>query len=51
MPDSQRPLRVAIIGTARRSDYLYGPLIKALPDLVELVSRLGPQQRLCTPFG
>ena len=41
MPNSQRPLRVAIIGTARRSDYLYGPLIKALPDLVELVSVWG----------
>jgi predicted dehydrogenase len=33
-------MRVAIIGTARRSDYLYGPLLKALPD-VELVSVWG----------
>ncbi len=38
---SKPPLRVAIIGTARRSDYLYGPLIKALPDQVELVSVWG----------
>ncbi|HEY9077042.1 MAG TPA: Gfo/Idh/MocA family oxidoreductase [Anaerolineaceae bacterium] len=35
------PLRVAIIGTSRRSDYLYGPLIKALPEDVELVSVWG----------
>lgn len=35
------PLRVAIIGTARRSDYLYGPIIKALPEQVELVSIWG----------
>jgi len=27
------PLRVAIIGTAKRSDYLYGPLLKALPGV------------------
>ncbi len=36
-----QPLRVAIIGTAARSDYLYGPLIKALPNEVELVSVWG----------
>ena len=35
------PLRIAIIGTAKRSDYLYGPLIKALPEEVELVSVWG----------
>lgn len=38
---SNRPLRVAIIGTSRRSDYLYGPLIKALSKDVELVSVWG----------
>ena len=38
---NRRPLRVAIIGTAKRSDYLYGPLIKALTDEVELVSVWG----------
>lgn len=37
----KNPLRAAIIGTAKRSDYLYGPLIKALPDDVELVSVWG----------
>jgi predicted dehydrogenase len=35
------PLRVAIIGTAKRSDYLYGPLINALPDEVVLVAVWG----------
>src|SRR5690606_7212172 len=35
------PLRVAIIGTARRSDYLYGPIVAALPDKVELVAVWG----------
>lgn len=34
------PLRVAIIGTAKRSNYLYGPLLKALPG-VELVAVWG----------
>jgi predicted dehydrogenase len=38
---NKRILRVAIIGTAKRSDYLYGPLIKALPNEVELVSVWG----------
>jgi predicted dehydrogenase len=40
-PSDQRPLRVAIIGTARRSDYLYGPLIKAMPQDVTLVAVWG----------
>jgi len=35
------PLRVAIIGTAKRSDCLYGPIIKALSDEAELVSVWG----------
>src|SRR5512145_836432 len=38
---NNRPLRVAIIGTSKRSDYLYGPLIKALSKDVELVSVWG----------
>jgi predicted dehydrogenase len=40
-PTPNQPLRVAIIGTARRSDYLYGPLIKAMPGDVTLVSVWG----------
>lgn len=38
MPD---PIRLAIIGTARRSDYLYGPIVAALPDQVELAAVWG----------
>ena len=34
MQSSKQPLRVAIIRTARRSVYLYGPLIRALIDSV-----------------
>jgi predicted dehydrogenase len=37
----KNPLRVAIIGTAKRSNYLYGPIIKALSDEAELVSVWG----------
>ena len=52
---NQRPMRVAIIGTAKRSDYLYGPLIKALPAEVELVSVWGrhtdPVERLGKSLG
>ena len=38
---TSQPLRVAIIGTAKRSSYLYGPIVKALADDVELVSIWG----------
>ncbi len=34
-------LRVAIIGTSKRSDYLYGPLLSALSDQAVLVSVWG----------
>lgn len=48
------PLRVAIIGTAKRSNYLYGPLLKALPG-VELVAVWGrseaPAQQLGASLG
>ena len=37
----KQPLRVAIIGTAKRSEYLYGPLIQALPEEVKLVGVWG----------
>lgn len=36
----QPPLRVALIGTAKRSEHLYGPLLHALPD-VDLVAVWG----------
>ncbi len=35
------PVRVAIIGTARRSAYLYGPILAALPAQVQLVAVWG----------
>jgi predicted dehydrogenase len=38
---AEQPIRVAIVGTARRSAYLYGPLLKALPGQVDLVSVWG----------
>jgi predicted dehydrogenase len=38
---TSQPIRVAIIGTAKRSSYLYGPLLKALPEEVELVAVWG----------
>lgn len=41
MATENAPLRVAIIGTAARSDYLYGPLLRALPEEVELVGVWG----------
>ena len=37
----KEPIRVAIVGTASRSSYLYGPILKALPQEVELVSVWG----------
>jgi predicted dehydrogenase len=41
MTSPKTPIRVAIIGTGRRSDYLYGPIIQALPQDVELVAVWG----------
>ncbi|NLF01639.1 MAG: gfo/Idh/MocA family oxidoreductase, partial [Anaerolineales bacterium] len=35
------PLRVAIIGAGHRSRTLYGPILRALPDDVTLVSVWG----------
>ena len=44
------PLRVAIIGTAKRSDYLYGPLLQAMPD-VELVAVWGRSEASAQELG
>ncbi len=41
MNSSALPLRVALIGTGRRADYLYGPLVQALPETVTLVAVWG----------
>ncbi len=45
------PTRVAIIGTARRSDYLYGPIVAALPDEVELVGIWGRSEDSARKLG
>ncbi len=47
---SESPLRVAIIGTAKRSDYLYGPLLRQLPG-VQLVSVWGRSQASASRLG
>ena len=46
----QPPLRVAIIGTASRSNYLYGPLLKAMSG-VELVAVWGRSQDSAQRLG
>ena len=44
------PVRIAIVGTARRSDYLYGPILKALPG-VELVGIWGRSEDSARKLG
>jgi len=48
---TKQPLRIAIIGTGKRSDYLYGPIIEALPDEVELVAVWGRSQESARRLG
>ena len=52
---SKTRMRIAIIGTARRSSYLYGPMLKALAEEVELVAVWGrreePARRLGESLG
>lgn len=48
---ANEPIRVAIIGTAKRSDYLYGPLIEALPEQVRLVSVWGRSESSARTLG
>jgi predicted dehydrogenase len=47
----KQPLRVAIIGTGKRSDYLYGPLLAGMPDEVKLVSVWGRSQDSARRLG
>jgi predicted dehydrogenase len=47
----KHPLRVAIIGTAKRSDYLYGPLLRALPEDVQLVAVWGRSAESARQLG
>jgi predicted dehydrogenase len=48
---AKEPVRVAIVGTAARSDYLYGPLLKGMPDHVELVSVWGRSEDSAKRLG
>ncbi|WP_216318878.1 Gfo/Idh/MocA family protein [Deinococcus aestuarii] len=45
------PLRVAIVGTAARADYLYGPLVQALPEHVTLVGVWGRSEASARRLG
>lgn len=47
----QHPLRVAIIGTSARSNYMYGPLIKALPGELSLTSVWGRSSESARRLG
>lgn len=51
MTGQKIPVRVAIIGTARRSSYLYGPLLKDLRDEIELVSVWGRSEASAKKLG
>jgi len=44
-------IRVAIIGTAKRSSYLYGPILKALAEEVRLVSVWGRSSESAKDLG
>ena len=44
------PVRVAIVGTARRASYLYGPLLRALPG-IELVAVWGRSRSSADQLG
>jgi predicted dehydrogenase len=49
--NEKQPVRVAIIGTGKRSDYLYGPILAALPGEVELVSIWGRSTESARSLG
>ena len=55
MTQEKEPIRVAIIGTGSRASYMYGPILKALPGEVALVSvwgrSAGSAQRLAESLG
>lgn len=45
------PIRVAIIGTGKRSSYMYAPILKALPEEVTLVSVWGRSENSARRLG
>jgi predicted dehydrogenase len=51
MTTSVEPVRVAIIGTAARSDYLYGPLLKAMGPEITLVAVWGRREEPARHLG
>jgi len=51
MGTSEIPVRVAIVGTARRSSYLYGPILRGLSGEVELVSVWGRSEGSARRLG
>ncbi|HET6484837.1 MAG TPA: Gfo/Idh/MocA family oxidoreductase [Spirochaetia bacterium] len=48
---AETPLPVALIGTGARSSYLYGPLVNALPQAVQLVSVWGRSESSARTLG
>ncbi len=51
MSTTNTPVRVAIVGTAKRSGYMYGPIVKALPEEVDLVSVWGRSEDSARELG
>lgn len=51
MTSARTPLRVAIVGTAKRSAYMYGPILRGLPEEVELVSVWGRSEDSASELG
>jgi hypothetical protein len=51
MSGKKERVRVAIIGTGRRSSYMYGPILRALSDEVELVSVWGRSEASARTLG
>lgn len=51
MSSIEQSLRVAIIGTAKRSDYMYGPILGALHDEAQLVSVWGRSEESAHRLG
>ncbi len=47
----KQPFRVAIVGTGKRSDYLYRPILAALPGDVQLVSIWGRSAESARTLG
>jgi predicted dehydrogenase len=45
-----QPIRIAIVGTGKRTSYLYGPVLRALPD-VEIVAIWGRSEESARRMG